>query len=106
MRLLCPTGSEHIQERYIGVCDDLSDSRSETHVDRMRSNGDGYQLRTVRAEGKARRKLATCPFVGEHGGFSLDLLYRADEVPGRNRRPGDVAGWWPRAAAARRGPER
>ena len=38
-------------------------------MDRMRSNGDGYQLRTVRAEGKARRKLATSPFVGEHAIF-------------------------------------
>ena len=46
--MLCPTGSEHIQRGYICVCDGLSDSRSETHGDRMRSNGDGYQLRTVR----------------------------------------------------------
>src|SRR6266849_10530421 len=30
MRMLCSTGSEHIQRRYISVCDDLSDSRSET----------------------------------------------------------------------------
>src|SRR5216684_8090194 len=67
--------------RKIHLClDDLSDSRSETHADRMRSNGDGYQLRTVRAEGKARRKLATGPFVGEDCDFPLELFYRTDEV--------------------------
>src|SRR5712692_8834208 len=79
--------------RKIHLCLDLSDSRSETHVDRMRSNGDGYQLRTVRAEGKARRKLATSPFGGEHGDFPLELFYRTDEVAWRGRRRrGDMAG--------------
>src|SRR6266851_228665 len=73
--------------RKIHLClDDLSDSRSETHVDRMRSNGDGYQLRTVWAEDKARRELAAGPFVGEHCDFPLELFYRADEVAGRDRR--------------------
>src|SRR5712691_2931086 len=94
--------------RKIHLClDDLSDSRSEMHVDGTRSNGDGSQLRTVRAEGKARRKLATGPFVGEHGGLSLELFYRPDEVAWRDRgRAADLAGRWPRAAVARRGPER
>jgi hypothetical protein len=73
--------------RKIHLClDDLSDSRSETHVDRMRSNGDGYQLRTLRAEGKARRELATGPFVGEHCDFPLELFHRTDEVAWRGRR--------------------
>ena len=43
-------------------------------------------LRTLRAEGKARRKLATGPFGGEHCDFPLELFYRADEVAGRDRR--------------------
>src|SRR5260370_37550198 len=73
--------------RKVDLClDDLSDSRSETHVDGTRSNGDGYQLRTVGAEGKARRKLATGTFVGKHGDFPLELLYRPKDGAGRSRR--------------------
>src|SRR6266851_2611556 len=92
MRMLCPTGSEHIQERYICVwmiCPILGVRRTLI----ARGARDGYQLCTVRAEGKARRKLAAGPFVGEHGDFPLELFYRTDEVAWRGRRRrGDMAG--------------